>query len=677
MMYGYAGKILRVDLTQGKIWEEGLPPESKLRKFFGGLGLGLAMLDEELSPDVRPLDPENIMFFMTGPLTGTPVLSGNNCTCVTLNDETGYTVASSHTHGYFAPYLKFAGYDGVAIVGAAEKPCYLYISANKVELRDASHIWGKDTHDSEDVIKDELGDRTGTTVAAIGPAGENGCAASCIGNDKHHLFAKGGVGEVMGSKKLKAIAISSRGGKGVPVADPKALLEASLDWQKAAFTPNVWLAEMAGKQGVQQSYWRYSGKLPEMKGDMPYWHKRYVKSLLAVKNLSDPEFGEVWGERIYMEAAKFKITPVGCFSCPRGCTYAAEITTGPYKGYVATLAGGGENMEGCAGLMGVSEPGSCFYLTDLCDRLGLDGAIGASVGLAIECYEKGILTKADTDGLELTWGNTEAVVALLHKVVKREGFGDKLAHGPKKAAENIGGDALKFCVHIKGGGMNMHDWRSAWSVLLAEVAAGAGPTWQGNGADAFQAEWDLGYKGLSENPVSPDGKAEATWKTHMKKLMEDSIGVCWFAVWGVHGVLDCQRRAIAATTGWKDVTVEELLTLGHRVSTLEKLFAMKRGWTIEDDLDIGQRLLEDPKKGFAAGMAFGDHIRRMLSEYYDWAEWDPETGRPLAKTIERLGLQEHAKSLKEQGLLPEPTGADTSGMGKSQSFYSGYVPPQD
>jgi aldehyde:ferredoxin oxidoreductase len=669
MQYGYAGKILRVDLTQGKITEEGLPPESTLRKFFGGLGLGLAILDQEQPVDVRPLDPENRMIFMTGPLTGTPVLSANNCTLVTVNHETGYTVASSHTHGYFAPYLKFAGYDGMIIQGAAEKPCYLYISAGKVELRDASHIWGKDTHETEDLIKDEIGDRAGTTVAAIGPAGENLISGSAIGNDKHHLFAKGGGGEIMGSKKLKAIAISSRGGKGFPVADPQALLDAALAWHKAALSPPVWMSEMGGPKGVNTGWWRYSGHLKKY----PDWHWRYVGTLLAVKNLSDQEFGPKWGEGIYTEAPKFKTTAVGCFSCPRGCTYATEITTGPYKGVTTTLAGGGENMEGAAGLVGITEPGSNFFLTDLYDRLGLDGGTtGSTLGLAFECYERGIITKADTDGLELKWGNTEAAVALLHKIVRREGFGALLTDGPKKAAERIGGDAPKYAVHIKGAGMNMHDWRSAWSVLLAEICAGAGPTWQGNGADAFSSEPDLGYPELSENPVSPDGKAEAAWKTHVKKLMEDSLGICWFAAWGVPGILDFERRAIAATTGWKDITVEDLLTLGHRVSTLQKLFSMKRGWTIECDLDIGQRLLDEPESGFAAGKgAFGDHVLKMIKEYYAWAEWDPETGIPLAKTIKRLGLQESAKGLEEQAVWQQRTGDDDiSGMGKAESWYS-------
>ncbi|MGD0919398.1 MAG: aldehyde ferredoxin oxidoreductase C-terminal domain-containing protein, partial [Thermodesulfobacteriota bacterium] len=411
---------------------------------------------------------------------------------------------------------------------------------------------------------------------------------------------------------------------------------------ESALSPPVWQTLLSGPKGVQGAWWRYSGKLKEY----PEWHKRYVRSLLAVKNLSDPEFGPKWGGAIYSEATKFKTISVGCFSCPRGCTYATKITTGPYKGVVTTLGGGGENMEGAAGMVGVIEPGSNFFLTDLYDDLGLDsGTIGCAMALAFECYERGIITPKDTDGLELKWGNVDAVIKLLNKVVKREGFGAVLADGPKKAAERIGGDAPKYVVHIKGTGMNMHDWRSAWSVLLGQATAGAGPCWQGVGADAFSPEPDLGYTELTQAPSSPEGKAEALWKTRCKKLFEDSLGICWFAAWGVPGIMDFERRAVAATVGWNDFTVEEALTLGHRVSTAQRLFNMKHGLTAENDFDVSPRLLEAPSAGFAAGKAFGDHIGELIKQYYTFEGWDPKTGKPLSKTIKRLGLEEMAKGL--------------------------------
>ena len=192
----------------------------------------------------------------------------------------------------------------------------------------------------------------------------------------------------------------------------------------------------------------------------------------------------------------------------------------------------------------------------------------------------------------------------------------------------------------------MHDWRSAWSVMLAEIMSGAGPCWQGVGADAFSPEPDLGYPELSEDPVSAEGKAEASYKTHCKKLLEDCLGICWFATWGVPGVMDFERRALAATVGWSDFSVDEALTLGRRVSTMQRLFNMKHGLTRESDFDVGQRLLDAPSAGFAKGKAFGDHMAKLVDEYYRLAGWDVATGKPLPETIKQLGLEEMAISLK-------------------------------
>jgi aldehyde:ferredoxin oxidoreductase len=326
--------------------------------------------------------------------------------------------------------------------------------------------------------------------------------------------------------------------------------------------------------------------------------------------------------------------------------YSIEVTEGPYKGYKATLTGGGENLEASAGMIGVEDPGAVFYLSDYMDRMGFDSSTpGCAISLAYECYERGIITKKDTDGLELKWGNYEAAKKLIDKIIRREGFGAVLADGPKRAAEAIGGDAVKFAVHIKGTGMNLHDWRGAWGTLLGQCISGAGPCWQAHGADAWSAEPDLGYPELSQDPVSAEGKAEVVWKTQGKKSLEDCLGICWFAAWGVPGVLDFERRAIAATTGWDDFSVAEGRTLGKRLITLQRIFNMKHGLTVESDLDVGQRLLEAPVSGPAKGKAFGDYLPRLIKEYYVLAGWDPDTGKPLSKTIEELDLEKEAQDL--------------------------------
>ena len=638
MIGGYAGKILRVDLTKGSIAEENLP-QGELRKYLGGLGLGLRILAAEQPLHVKPLDPESRLIFMTGPLTGTPVPAGNNTTIVCLNAETGNTVGTSHSHGYLGPYLKFAGYDALIIQGASKTPVYLSIAAGKAELHDASRFWGKDTHDSEDMIREEIGDRGDVAVATIGPAGENMIAGSAIANERYHLFSKAGVGSIMGSKKLKAITVSAAGGKGIAIAGGAEMLSVAAEWRKTAFSPAVWCS--LGPKGIDMAHWRYT------EGEMPKpGFVRHSTHTVAVKNLSDPAWMGEFRKKLRTGALKYKITPVACYSCNRCCVYAAEITEGPYKGYVATQNGGGENFEASGGMVGIEDPGACFFLCDLYDRLGMDSSTpGSAISLAFECYEKGLLTKKDTDGLELKWGNTDAVITLLNKMMKREGFGALLAEGPKKAAERIGGDALKYVAHVKGAGMNMHDWRGAWSTLLGQIISGAGPCWQAPGVDAFSPEPDVGYPGLSKDPVSPEGKAEAVWKTQYKKLLEDSLGICWFSAWGVPGVISLESRAIAAATGWKNFTTDEALTVGKRVITLQRIFNMKHGMTVKDDLDVGQRLLDPPVDGPAKGKAFGDHLPNLIKEYYSLAGWDPETGKPLPKTIQDLGLEKEAEGL--------------------------------
>jgi aldehyde:ferredoxin oxidoreductase len=639
MRGGYVGKILRVDLTKGTLTEDKLPPEKELRKYLGGLGLGLDILVNELPLEVKPLDPESRLVFMTGPLTGTPVPSGNNTTIVCLSAETGYTVGSSHSHGFFGPYLKFAGYDGIIIQGAARRPVYLWVSSEKVELRDAEHLWGKDTHESEDILRREIGDKGDIAVATIGPAGENMIAGAAISNEKHHLFAKAGVGTIMGSKKLKGIAVSARGGRGIRISDGPALLSTALEWRTAAYSPGVWCS--LGPKGIDMSYWRY------VDDEMPKpCFSRHVTHTVAVKNLSDPGWMGVYRKKLREGGIKNKITPVACYCCSRRCVYSAEVAEGPFKGYVATLTGGGEVFEATSGLVGILEPGACFFLADYYDRMGVDcGSLGCSISLAFECYERGLLTKKDTDGLELKWGDYETVIKLINKVVNREGFGAVLADGPKKAAERIGGEASKYVIQIKGGGMNLHDWRGAWSNLLGQIISGAGPCWQAAGVDAFSAEPDLGYPDLSDDPVSPKGKAEAVWKTQYKKLLEDSLGICWFAAWGVPGSLTFESRAIAAATGWEDFNVEEALTVGKRIITLQRIFNMKHGLTVESDLDVGQRLLDPPISGPAKGKAFGDHLQSLIKEYYGLAGWDPETGSPLPETIQKLRLEKEAEGL--------------------------------
>ena len=415
---GYRGKIIRVDLTEGRITTENLPDEEVLRKYVGNFGLGLWYLFNLLPMGIAPLEPENPLIFLNGPLVGARVPCPNNCTITTLNGDTGYTAGRAHSHGWFGPFLAMAGYDGIIITGASDKWVYLWIHDDKITLRDASKLLGKDTHETEDAVKEGLGlslkagAKDGASVAAIGPAGENMVAGASIMNDKNHGFCHSGVGQIMGSKRLKAIAV--QGTSEVPAFDPEKLKPITKEWTHQTTT--------AGFGSF------LAGKVAEVRMDY-----EIVKGLvgLSAKNwlVNDlPGFGR--------RLEKQKITPVPCYRCPVGCCYNAVAEEGPYKGYVFSLSGGGENMEGAASIVGAgtTDISEAWFLTDLEDRLGFEtSTVGCSMAVAFEAYEKGLLTSADTDGLELKWGDVKVIETLVRRIAHRDGkFAQMLETGPRQ-----------------------------------------------------------------------------------------------------------------------------------------------------------------------------------------------------------------------------------------------------
>ena len=616
---GYAGKILRVDLSRQKIWYEPLPEDPLLRKFVGCWGLGLKLLYDMCPPGIYPLEPENPLIFMTGPLTGIPgIPAANNTTLTTLNGDTGFTAGRSHTHGWFGPNLKFAGYDGIIITGASDDWVYLWIKDDHVELRDAKRFLGRDTHETEDLVKMDVGEPK-ASVAAIGPAGENLCHGALIENDKNHSFSHSGVGRVMGSKKLKAIAVYGTGK--VQVYDEEKLREVAKMWHENLFKSDV--AKGLARGGIPRDEYNYAKSM----------------SITSAKNfleVSPPQWG--------VGMSKHKITPKPCFACPIACSYDVEIVEGPKKGYVATPAGGGENLEGAASIVGVYDSNWVFYLIDLCDRLGFESStIGCTIALCIECFEKGLLKKEDIDGLELRWGDPELIDKLLHMAAKKEGkIGKLLSIGPKRVAEYIGGDAWKYAVHIKGTGMNLHDWRAAMGIMLGQIVGG-GSGWPAPAADAWATEPDVGYPEY-EDPVNPRLKPLAVAKTWPKKYWDDCNGTCWFATWGVPGVLKFTSEAVAAATGW-DFTVEEALQIGERLVHLERVFNIKHGLTVEDDICVSPRIVEAPPSGKAAGKPMAPYVEWMVKETYRLLGWDEKTGKPLKSILKKAGLEEYIKDI--------------------------------
>lgn len=623
---GYAGRLLFVDLGRGEIIVKALPEEESLRKVVGGIGLGLQLLAEMTPPSVRATDPEAPLFFMAGPLAGTTAPSSANLAVVALNWNTPYAVATGHSHGFWAAYLKHAGYDGIVFTGRSETPVYLWIDDDGVELRDASHLWGEDTRETERKIKIELGDEERISVACIGPAGEAKLPGASIKNDRNHGASKGSLGASMGNKLLKAVAV--RGSGSVPLAHREEFVDLCGTWQDAILAPR------APGEGTPAL-----GAILKDGGTLRVYGFIGAQHILAAKNWTDPAWGQHHGEHMAEEAGKWVITPRESYNCSIACSYDCEVTTGPFAGLNASLCGGGENIEGASAMIGVEDPGAGVALTEHCDALGIDSSVvGGLLGMAYELFERGVLTKEETGGLELRWGNYDAAFTLLDQMCAGEGFGGRvLAKGLVEAARTIGRDAEDCVVHVRGGGINMHDWRPVWGVLLGQIVSGAGVCWQGPGVDTFTTEPDLGYKEFADGLV-PEGKAEAVARTQAKKLWEDCLGVCWFACWGVKGVLDYAPKAIELATGWADFDRDEALQVGERVAALQRLIAISRGFRPVDEFDVSPRMLEPPSSGIAKGQSIAPHLERMVGEYYALMGWD-ESGRPTPATLERLGLE--------------------------------------
>ncbi len=610
---GYMGKILRVDLDTGQLKDENLPETPVLRQYVGGQGLAQYILMHELAPGTGPLDPANPLIFMTGPLTGTGKTPAATIVMTTaLANQTispnmpQGAIVSAAAAGFFGPFLKFAGYDGIIVTGASKKPVYLWINNGKAELRDAGHIWGKDSHETMTAVQQDVGNPD-ARVACIGPAGENLIRSAMVVSDPHHSASHGG-GLVMGSKKLKAVAVW--GTKTVPVKNRERLVEAGNQWR--------------GKLKKQE--------YPKAKWSVGHGHE--LKTL-CYKN---------WQSTLFPEAnqgfEKEEYTPRPCFECNRECPYDARITEGKHAGYVATLGAGSEQFEGVAFTLGVGGS-DVHYLSEVIDRVGMDGCtFGCAAGVAFEAYEKGLLTARQTDGLELKWGDADVVEKLVWKTARREGWlGNLIADGPKVTAEAIGGGAPRWTVHIKGGAPAMHDWRPYLSQMLGQITATGGGKPRFQGFDLRGAP-DFGYAEATDRTARA-GKGKETTVGGFYREFTGAAGICWFGCRG--GVFGHSVDALAAATGWEEFGMEEARTVGERVWQMEHLFHLRHGWTPEEDLtNVGPRFLEPIPDGQFKGFTIASYLPDLVYDFYAACGWDPSTGKPLEATLKRLGLEEYS-----------------------------------
>ena len=607
---GYMGKILRVDMSTGNLADLNLPEEPLLRKYWGGQLFAEYVLLNELPREIDPYDSRNIIVGMTGPVTGTGFTPGGTKMCfVYLSPATRYTLGRGATSGYFGTSLKAAEYDGVIVSGAAQTPKYLYIGEDKVELRDASHVWGKGIRDTEDILRRESGHQD-ARIGCIGPAGENLIRAAMLVNDYNHTAAHG-LGAVMGSKKLKAFV--AWGTKRPRLHDKLRLIEAGMRWAKA-IAPR----------------------------------KTTVK-----KRLTSVGHGEDWGaitklnwrSTIITDEAKGldqnRVTLRPCFQCPRMCPWDVEIGEGRFKGKVGHFNAGSEWMDTFYNLG--FKGNDVLYLSERINDLGIECShYACGAGLAFEAWEKGVLGPDRTDGLKLEWGNLEAVETLLERCARRETWlGNILAEGPKELAEALGGEAKNWVVHTKGGTPAQHEWRPLLSQMLRELVASGGMKPQGAGGAEPPADLRYREKWGPLDPNAADGWTSSHLITEQIRQACGLMGACWFALNekppdGVQSMVD----ALNATTGW-DVSLDETIDTGHRAIILQSVFGSQRGWIAEHDWqDVGPRFLEPIPDGKYQGFTIAKWLPDLIYEYYRISGRHEKTGRPYMDTLQRLGLEE-------------------------------------
>jgi aldehyde:ferredoxin oxidoreductase len=614
------GKLLRVDLDTGRISEEKLE-EKSLRMFIGGLGFGVKILYDEVPAGVGALDSENRLIFATGPLNGTAAPGSGTYCLVSKSPLTGF-VASAQANGFFGARLKHAGYDAIVVQGASIRPVYLWVHDSEAEIRNAERLWGTTTFECENKIKEEL-KQPNASVACIGPAGENLVRVAAVFSDEGHVASSGGQGAVMGSKKLKAVAVY--GTEKIPLADDEKFKEAS-------------------KRLVDVNMNAFYGKLHDEQGTAGWFPMLSQTGALPLKNCTSnaypPEVVEKFtGANI---RKNFKIKRKPCWACPINHAQTVEVAEGPYKGLVSEepeyedFAGWGMNI-------GNFDPAAAIYLTRVNDGLGMDVKESAFlISMAIECYEDGVITKDFIDGLELKWGDVKAAEALLEKIAKRQGkIGNILAEGLKRASYLLG--EPDRAVYLKGAGPHVLDFRGLIPSLFDQSVCDTASI-QGSTAS-----------------LAPDPEmASITTEVHIKGLpmpflisraskrhFVDCLVLCHFNVNLMTPpvtfepyILDLVRAA----TGWEDFNLEEALTVSERIINLARVFNIKHGLTPDDDWP-SPRMLEPPKDGPAKGVTLKPNYKGLLMAYYKVMGWDEKTGKPLKSTLKRLGLEYCAKDI--------------------------------
>ncbi|RLG52437.1 MAG: aldehyde ferredoxin oxidoreductase [Thermoproteota archaeon] len=614
------GKFVRVDLTNQKVKVENLfdyLPEQVLRSWIGGRGLGVYLMLKEVDPKVDPLSPKNKAFVMTGPVTGiaSGLEAGRWCS-VTKSPETN-TIHDSQSGGKFGPYLKFAGFDFVVLEGASETPVYLYLEEGKAELRDAKHLWGRDTHLTTKMLQEEHGEDI--SVACIGPAGENLCKIACIINEEGRAAGRGGHGAVWGSKKLKAI-VAKPGLKPKPADEEKLkeVVREALEKKKASGVTNEALPKYG--TAVLVNIINEAGIFP-------------------TNNFQKGQFehaANISGETI---AEKILVRRQPCWGCAIACGRWTRITEPPYQG-----EGDGPEYETVWALganTGVGDLAAVTKANFLCNELGLDTiSTGNAIAVAMELYEKGYIPKEKLEGIELKFGNEGALVEMVWRIAYRSGIGDELAEGGYRLAKKYG--RPEIAPQVRGQCLPAYDPRGVQGHALAYATSNRG----GCHLRAYMISPEI--LGVPEklDPLKTEGKPKWVKEFQDGFATLDSMVVCKFVTFAYW--VDDLAKQLSAVTGW-DVTPEEFMAIGERIWNAERVFNIL---SFGDGKEYDKLPERFTKTAMPAGPIAGHTARldEMLPEYYKLRGW--VDGRPTRETLERLGLKELADRLEEQGLLP-------------------------
>jgi aldehyde:ferredoxin oxidoreductase len=622
----HTGRILRVDLTTGSFQEETFD-DAFYRLYPGGKALAGYYLLHEMAGNVDPFSAENLLVLACGLLTGAPVATATRFTAAARSPLTG-GYGESEAGGYWGPELKFAGYEAILISGKAASPVYLSIHKGEIEIRDAQHLWGRPPDQVQEIIRRESGDER-TRVLQIGLAGENLVRFAGMTHELRHFNGRNGMGAVMGSKNLKAVAVRAPKGRYVDLAaDPQGLSE---------------LGQQVSKQvkNHPQSFDLFE------KGTMPLVGNHNAAGILPTYNFRSGGFSGVDRIRWERYAEEILIGRRSCYACSIRCKPEVAVS----DRYQVNAAYGGPEYEAVAGFgsnCGVDDLQAVAKANELCNTFVMDTiSTSATIAFAMECFERGLIGLEDTGGVELCFGNATAMLQMVETIARREGFGERLAEGSKRLAESIGEGAIDYTIQVKGQELSYHDPRGKVMVGLGFAVSEIGadhlvsvhdPLLQNPGSVSFQGAQALGVRNPMPARVLNDEKVEAYFLCENWISMEKALGWCYFGP-APRSMIQVEQvlQVVQAATGW-EIDLAELLRIGERATNLARIFNAREGFTRQQD-HLPARIFLPLEGGALAGEAYSrPNFEHALDTLYRLKGWDPANGLPKRERLDELGI---------------------------------------